>query len=139
MTLAPPAPDDRPEREADRPSPSTRGCEHCGRRLEAFTLQLPLGLGPRTWLAECPCMAERRQAEARAREQEQQQATGRRLIRDSGIGLRHREASFETFALTPASRPVVTLCQAFVEGFPGDGSGLTLAGPPARFPLHLRA
>ena len=135
--MASPAPDDRPEREADRPSPSTRGCEHCGRRLEAFTLQLPLGLGPRTWLAECPCMAERRQAEARAREQDQQQATVRHLIRDSGIGLRHREASFETFALTPASRPVVTICQAFVEGFPGDGSGLTLAGPPGTGKTHL--
>ena len=33
MALAPPAADDRPEREADRPSASARGCEHSLRAL----------------------------------------------------------------------------------------------------------
>jgi DNA replication protein DnaC len=135
--LAPPMAGDAPENGDGRTPAGMRACEHCGRPLEAFTLELPLGLGPRTWLSECPCVAQRRQAQTRAREQAEQGATIRRLLRDSGIGLRHREASFENFVMTPASRSVVTVCQAFVDGFPGDGGGLTLGGPPGTGKTHL--
>ncbi len=126
MSLSPPA-----------PAPEPRACEHCGRALEAFTLELPMGLGRRSWWALCPCVDERDQAAARERQREGHDATVRRLLRDAGIGLRHRDASFENFVVSPASRPVLAVCQAYVEGFPQDGAGLTLSGPPGTGKTHL--
>jgi len=112
-------------------------CTRCGRALEVFALELPFGLGRRTWPGECPCEAERREAEARERRLEEHRARGRRLLHQAGIGLRHREATFESFEVTAVTRPVVEVCQAFVEAFPEDGKGLTLAGPPGTGKTHL--
>ncbi len=114
-----------------------RVCEHCGRALEAFTLDLPLGLGRRNWWALCPCAEERRRAAARERQREEHEATVRRLLRDAGIGLRHHHASFDNFVAAEATRPVVEICRAFAEAFPQQGAGLTLAGPPGTGKTHL--
>ncbi|HUK62455.1 MAG TPA: ATP-binding protein, partial [Dongiaceae bacterium] len=102
-----------------------------------ITVALPMGLGTRTWFGECPCTDERRAAEARRRQLDEHQARARRLLGQSGIGLRHRDASFGTFAVTPPTRPVVEACCAFAERFPADGAGLTLGGPPGTGKTHL--
>ncbi len=112
-------------------------CEHCGRALVPVMLDLPMGLGARTWLVECPCAGARRQAEARQQRRDEHQARGRRLLGQSGIGPRHRDASFDSFAMTEASRPVVEICRRFVETFGDQGAGLTLAGPPGTGKTHL--
>jgi DNA replication protein DnaC len=112
-------------------------CEHCRRSLEAFAVDLPMGLGRKTWLARCVCEARRREALDRERRQQEHESRVRRLLRDSGIGLRHREASFESFAVTPATAPIVSVCRAFVEAFPEGGTGLSLAGPPGTGKTHL--
>jgi DNA replication protein DnaC len=125
--LAPPTP--APE--------EPRACEQCGRALETFALELPLGLGRRRWWVECACVEERRQAAVRDRQRDEHEALVRRLLRDAGIGLRHRDAGFDNFLVTAATRPVVEACQAFVEDFPADGTGLTLGGPPGTGKTHL--
>ena len=112
-------------------------CPRCGHSRERYTVDLPLGLGRRSWTADCPCEAKRRAAEAEARRQQERADRVRRLLRDSGIGPRHREATFETFAVTPASQPIVAVCRAFVEAFPDDGRGLTLSGGPGTGKTHL--
>jgi DNA replication protein DnaC len=119
------------------PSAALPACEHCGRALEAYTADLPFGLGRRTWFNECPCAAERRRVQEQERRLHHHATTVRRLLHDSGIGPRHREASFDTFIATPASRPVVDICRRFVAAFPEDGKGLTLSGPPGTGKTHL--
>ena len=98
-------------------------CEHCGRPREPLTMDLPLGLGARTWLAECPCAEPRRLAEVRQRQFEETRTRTRQLLGESGIGVRHRDARFETFAVTAASRPIVDACRRYVERFGDDGTG----------------
>jgi DNA replication protein DnaC len=116
---------------------ATAACSRCGQPLEVFTLDLPLGLGPRTWPAECPCETKRREADLRQRRIEEHRARIRRLLAQAGIGARHGEATFETFEVTPASAPVLEVCRAFVGAFPDGGQGLTLSGPPGTGKTHL--
>ena len=124
-------------------TPSTNGsdptpaCPHCRRPLEQVTLELPCGLGPRTWPVECACEAERREAEQRRRRMEAHQERVHRLLAQSGIGPRYREATFETFEVTPATGPILEVCRTFVARFPEGGRGLTLAGPPGTGKTHL--
>jgi len=112
-------------------------CEHCGRALEPLTMDLPLGLGSRTWFAECPCVEPRREADQRQHALDEHRARIRRLLGQSGIGVRHRDARFENFAVTDASRPILDVCRRFVDAFGDDGVGLTLAGPPGTGKTHL--
>jgi DNA replication protein DnaC len=102
-------------------------------------MDLPLGLGSRTWFAECPCAEPRREAERHQRQSEETRARTRALLGQSGIGERHRDARFENFAVTAASRPVVEACRRYGETFGDDGAGLTLAGPPGTGKTHLAA
>lgn len=115
----------------------TPTCSHCSRPLEVFTIDLPLGLGTRTWPRECPCEIQRRETELRQRRIEAQQARNRRLFAQSGIGARHRTATFETFKVTPANGQVLEACRAYVEAFPDGERGLTLCGPPGTGKTHL--
>ena len=62
MAILPPAPDD-----GDSPEREPRLCPRCGRPLEVFRLELPMGLGVRTFTGECACEQERRAVEARER------------------------------------------------------------------------
>ena len=112
-------------------------CSGCGRPLEVVTLDLPFDLGRRRWPVECPCEAERREAEFLRRRIEDHQMRTRRLLAQAGIGARHREATFESFEITPANAPVVEVCRTFVEAFPDGGHGLTLSGPPGTGKTHL--
>ena len=112
-------------------------CPHCGRPREVVTIDLPCGLGPRNWPVECPCETERREAEQRQRRMEAHQARVRRLLAQSGIGPRYRDATFETFEATPRTAPLLEVCRAFVARFPDGGRGLTLAGPPGTGKTHL--
>jgi hypothetical protein len=106
-------------------------CEHCGRPLEPMTMDLPLGLGARTWLAECPCAEPRRLADLRQRQFEETRTRTRQLLGESGIGVRHRDARFETFAVTAASRPIVDACRAT-----SRRSATTGPGSPCRAAGH---
>jgi DNA replication protein DnaC len=119
------------------PAIAAPACKHCGRPLEEIPVDLPFGLGRRTFLGECPCAAERRAQEARARELEAHQGRVRRLLRQAGIGLRHQDASFDTFEATAATQPLVAVCREFVASFPHEGRGLTLCGPPGTGKTHL--
>jgi DNA replication protein DnaC len=105
--------------------------------VEAFTLEMPLGLGTRTYAGECPCEAERRAAETRATAMAAHRERVRELLRQSGIGRRHDSASFENFATTPATAAVVEVCRGFVAAFPQDGRGLSLSGPAGTGKTHL--
>ena len=118
-------------------APAAGACPECGRSLEVRTVELPFGLGRRTFFAECPCEIARREASAAALRRGLYQERIRRLLRESGIGLRHRDSTFETFAAPPAARPVLDVCLRFVAGFPEDGKGLTLSGPPGTGKTHL--
>jgi DNA replication protein DnaC len=123
---------------ADAPSaPDTAACEHCDRPLTVAALDLPFGLGRRTVVADCPCLADRCASEARERRQQEHQNKVRRLLRQSGIGVRHQEATFDTFEATADSRPVLGVCRQFVEDFPDHGKGLTLAGPSGTGKTYL--
>lgn len=112
-------------------------CSRCGQRLEVFTLDLPLGLGQRSWPAECPCEIQRREAELHHRRVDEHQARSRRLLAQAGIGARHREATFETFEVTASNREVLQVCRAYVEAFPEGGNGLTLGGLSGTGKTHL--
>jgi DNA replication protein DnaC len=112
-------------------------CADCGRPLERLTLELPFAVGPRVFVGECPCFADRRGAAAAALRPGLYQERIRRLLRESGISLRHRDATFEAFQAPPVARPVLEACRQFVAEFPGDGNGLTLAGPPGTGKTHL--
>ncbi len=127
--------------EASGPShgevPANPTCSHCGERLAVLTLNLPLGLGRRSWPGECPCESQRRERELRARRIEEHQERSRRLLARSGIGARYREATFETFEVTPVNSELFEVCRAYVEAFPDGGRGLTLVGPPGTGKTHL--
>ncbi|MGH7334625.1 MAG: ATP-binding protein [Candidatus Rokuibacteriota bacterium] len=112
-------------------------CEHCGRPLAVAGIDLPFGLGNRTVLDDCPCLADRRVAEASERRLQEHQQRVRRLLQQSGIGVRHQEATFDNFEATAESRPVLDLCRGFVEHFPDTGKGLTLAGPSGTGKTYL--
>jgi DNA replication protein DnaC len=112
-------------------------CEHCGRSVEWIMHDLPMGLGQRRLVVECPCADDRREAEQRARHLQEHQVKVRQLLRQSGIGLRHREARFENFKTSAVTREVVDVCRRFVADFPQAGKGLTLAGPPGTGKTHL--
>jgi len=114
-----------------------RGCGRCGAWVDAFTLELPMGLGPRTFAGECPCERERRAAEARERAGAAHRERLRALLRQSGIGRRHEAASFESFATSPATAAVVEVCRGFVAAFPQGGRGLSLSGPAGTGKTHL--
>ena len=114
-----------------------RACERCGSPLEAFVLELPMGLGPRTFASRCTCEEQRRAGEARERAMAAHRERVRALLRQSGIGRRHEGASFESFVTTPATAAVVGVCRAFVAAFPEDGRGLSLAGPAGTGKTHL--
>ena len=117
--------------------PTGGTCDHCHRALESFCLDLPFGLGQRTWWRECACAAERREAAAFARRLREHEDKVRQLLDQSGIGLRHRDATFASFAVTPASESVVDVCRAFVAAFPNAGKGLTLGGTAGTGKTHL--
>ena len=112
-------------------------CPHCGQPVEVVTLDLPFDLGRRIWPVECPCEAERREAEFLRRRIEDHQVRTRRLLAQAGFGARHRDATFESFEITPANGPIVGVCRTFVEAFPAGGRGLTLSGPPGTGKTHL--
>ena len=118
-------------------TPAAAVCPECGRLLETLTLELPFGIGSRVFFGECPCLVERRQAAAADMRRRVHQERVRRLLSESGIGLRHRDATFETFDAVAAARPVVDVCRRFVSEFPQDGKGLTLSGPPGTGKTHL--
>ncbi len=112
-------------------------CPSCGQGLEVLTLELPLGLGRRSWPVECPCESRRRDRELRQRRIEEHRALSRCLLGRTGIGARHSAATFETFEVTPGNRRILDVCRAYVEAFPERGKGLTLAGPPGTGKTHL--
>ena len=112
-------------------------CAHCQRPLESVTLDLPLGLGPRTWPVECACEREQREAEQDQRRMAAHEDRVRRLLAQSGIGPRYAHATFESFEVTPATAPLLAVCRAFVGRFPDRGRGLTLAGPTGTGKTHL--
>jgi DNA replication protein DnaC len=118
------------------PAPAP-ACPHCGRPREVVTIELPCGLGPRNWAVECACEAERREAEQRRRRLEAHQARVRRLLAQSGIGPRYRDATLDTFEATPRTAPLLEVCRAFVARFPDGGRGLTLVGPPGTGKTYL--
>src|SRR5215510_1825168 len=124
MVTAPPMTDSG----ASRPG-GPRACHRCGHAVAAFTLELPMGLGPRTFTGECPCELERRALDARERAAAEQRERVRAFFRQSGIGRRHEMASFENFITSPATAAVVAVCRAFVAAFPQGGKGLSLSGP----------
>ena len=132
MALPPPTTDDS----AAHPD-GPRACDRCGRPLEAFVLELPMGLGSRTVAGECACEQQRRAGEARERARAAHLERVRVLLRQSGIGRRHEDASFESFVTTPATAAVVGVCRAFVAAFPEGGRGLSLAGPAGTGKTHL--
>ena len=132
MVLAPPIADD-----GAAPPDWPRACDRCGRPLDAFVLELPMGLGSRTVAGECACEQQRRAREARERAQAAHRERVRALLRQSGIGRRHEVASFENFVTTPATAAVVGVCRAFVAAFPEGGRGLSLAGPAGTGKTHL--
>jgi len=105
--------------------------------LEGVTIELPLGLGRRTWPRECRCEIERREAELLRRHIEEHQARTQRLLAQAGIGARHREATFETFEVTSTNRPILQVCRTYADTFPDGGRGLTLGGPPGTGKTHL--
>jgi DNA replication protein DnaC len=125
------------ERAEPGPAESRPPCEHCGQPVEFVTLDLPMGLGQRRFVVECPCAEERREAEQRSRRLDEHQARVRKLLQQSGIGLRHREASFVTFETSAVTRELVDVCRRFVSDFPQAGKGLTLAGQPGTGKTHL--
>jgi DNA replication protein DnaC len=142
MALAPPGADAQPGPEnghgpEEGASSRPRTCADCGRPLEAVTVELPLGLGPRTFAEPCACEAVRRATEARERAAAAHRDRIRSLLRQSGIGRRHAGATFESFATTPASAPIVDVCRSFVAAFPQAGRGLTLSGPAGTGKTHL--
>jgi DNA replication protein DnaC len=112
-------------------------CPRRGQMLQTFTLDLPMGLGPRTFTDDCRCEQERRAAESRQCAIDAHEEKVRVLLRQSGIGPRHQEASFRTFVCSPANAGVVEVCEAFVESFPQGGRGLSLSGPPGTGKTHL--
>lgn len=118
-------------------APTAAACPDCGRPLDSLTLELPFGGGPRVFHAECVCVATRREAAAAERRLSVHRERVRRLLRDSGIGLRHQGATFATFEAPPGAEPVLEVCRRFVAEFPGDGQGLTLGGPPGTGKTHL--
>ncbi len=132
MAVAPPLTDTG----APRPD-EPRACQRCGQCVEAFTLELPMGLGPRTFTSECPCERERRATGARERAAADHRERVRACVRQSGIGRRHEAASFENFTTSPATATVVDVCRAFVAVFPQGGKGLTLSGPAGTGKTHL--
>ncbi len=117
--------------------PVAAACPECGRQLEVVRVELPFGFGPRMVLAECACVVARREAAAAELRQRVHQERVRRLLRDSGIGLRHRDATFESFDPPLGAEPVLEVCRRFVADFPGDAKGLTLAGPAGTGKTHL--
>jgi len=122
----------------DQSAPAPRDCPLCGRPVKTFTLDRPLGLGPRVFTGTCSCEEARRAAEARERAAVVHRNRVRALLRQSGIGRRHEGASFESFATTPANAAVVQVCRDFAAGFPQEGGrGLTLAGGAGTGKTHL--
>ena len=132
MAILPPAPDD-----GDSPAREPRLCPRCGRPLEVFTLELPMGMGIRTFTGECACEQERRAVEARERATTAHRERVRALFRQSGIGRRHETASFDNFDTSPAAAAVVEVCRGFVAAFPQGGKGLSLSGPAGTGKTHL--
>ena len=132
MVLAPPMTDDG----AAYPG-GPRVCGRCGGPLEAFVLELPMGLGPRTFAGECACERQRRAGEARERAVAAHRERVRALLRQSGIGRRHEGASFENFVTTPATAELVGVCRDFAAAFPEGGRGLSLSGPAGTGKTHL--
>ncbi|HUE95235.1 MAG TPA: ATP-binding protein [Longimicrobiaceae bacterium] len=112
-------------------------CPRCGDPLQTFTLEFPLGLGSRNFTELCPCERERRATEDRARAAAARQQRLRSLLRQSGIGRRHQDASFASFVTSPANARIVEVCDRFVKAFPENGRGLTLAGPAGTGKTHL--
>jgi len=114
-----------------------RLCPRCGRPIEAFTLELPMGLGSQVFTGECPCEQQRRGIEARERSAAEHRERIRALFGQSGIGRRHEAASFENFVTTSLSAPVVKVCRSFAAAFPQGGKGLSLSGPSGTGKTHL--
>jgi len=112
-------------------------CQRCGHPLETFTLALPMGLGPRIFMGECPCQEAHRVAQARERAAAAHRERIRVLLRQSGIGRRHEGAAFDTFVTGAENASVLGVCRAFVESFPAGGRGLTLSGPAGTGKTHL--
>ena len=120
--------------QAKRPAPPATTCEFCGRTLEHMGMIFPFAPGViSVWSQQperCTCEkaaelwaqrdreeAERLAAEERKKQQDAIQRRIDRLIKDSGIGGRFQNRTFERFEVTQENRRAFNQCKRYADAF----------------------
>lgn len=115
-------------------------CPACGAPLDVRTLELPMGLGPSTYVLECPCEIARRDAAAHHAQAEAAAARRHARLARCGIPARYAAATLAAAdATAPGRTAILAACRAFVTAGVAAGRGLTLLGAPGTGKTYLAA
>ncbi len=144
-------------REGDPPKPVP--CEFCGKLRHHHGVRIGKGI---IWFREepepCTCKEGRekyeadrkakKEAEAREKAEEEERRRQKRIariIKNSGMGERFLQRTFDTFSVTPENKRAFDIASRFAEKFDElrkehvKRNGMIIAGPPGTGKTHLAA
>ena len=96
------------------PTPS-RKCEDCGNDINPFEIEL---FGVKKWMTgNCKCVTDKYDRELEEQKQKEKQDRLDRIFKQSRLGERFKNSTFQTYTATAETRPFATRLYGFAKNF----------------------